>query len=161
MVTQGHLDIDNEPLKQKCFSLIESKEWSRSPNGVFIDVIDSRNASLNKINSANPHHWDEFTTVVNKIKTLVGDLPITNSWFNITEVGGEMKEHFHPLASKFVFVYYINCDESHPPIEFFIDNEWRSYECVSGDWLLFPKNTLHRVKANNSTPDRISISVNI
>lgn len=161
MIITGHLSISNEALVKKCVDITQATEFRRSPPGIFTGVIDSRTKSKFGKNIIDPHNWDEFLPIIPTINELSNHMPITNSWFNITEYRGEMQAHVHPLASKYVFLYYVNCNATHPQIEFLINKEWVSYNCVSGDWLFFPKDTMHRVKPNTGTPDRISISVNL
>jgi hypothetical protein len=156
---KGHLNIDNSALMKKCLEL--SKTIHVEPGGYFVNVIDSHFLDPNNPQS-NPHRWPEFQPVMDHLKTLVEDPgEITKSWFNVTLNGGVMKDHIHFQAPHSVFVYYINCNPDHPHLEFLVDDEWIESPCVSGDWLLFPKPLHHRVPENNSTGDRISISINI
>ena len=156
---KGHLNIDNSALMEKCVEL--SKRIHVEPGGYFIDVIDSHTLAPEDPD-VNPHNWPEFKPVLDHLNTLLENPnEITKSWFNITLTGGIMNDHIHFQAPDSVFVYYIHCNPNHPHIEFLVDDEWIEEKCVSGDWLLFPKLLHHRVPINNSTGDRMSISVNV
>jgi hypothetical protein len=156
---KGHLDIDNSALMRKCLEL--SKNIHNEPGDLFINVIDSHFFNKDDLNG-NPHKWQEFLPVMDHLKTLIEDpTEITKSWFNITLNGGIMNRHIHFQSPHSVFVYYINCNPDHPHLEFLVNDQWIKAECVTGDWLLFPKDLPHRVPINTGTSDRISVSINV
>jgi hypothetical protein len=156
---KGHLNIDNSALIGKCLELSKNIEVGTG-GGYFVDVIDSHRFAPDDPN-VNPHTWLEFQPVIDHLKHLIDPTEITKSWFNITLTGGVMNKHMHFQAPHSVLVYYINCNPDHPHLEFLVDDQWIEQKCVSGDWLIFPKNLFHRVPVNTGTGDRMSVSVNI
>jgi hypothetical protein len=159
----GKLNIDNSALMKRCLDTSTDKtiaRYHKNLNWNFMDVIDSHvDAWQNPL--ANPHLWPEFSQVMDHLKTLIDPKRIMISWYNITLKGGVMKAHHHDRSGHSVFVYYVNCNPSHPPLEIRINNEWIKHPCATGTWLLFSKDTYHRAGINTGTADRISISVNV
>ena len=158
----GKLNIDNSALMKRCIdgsfdkSIASVKPYSKN----FTNVLESHEqASTNP--ASKPHLWPEFSQVMDHLKTLIDPKQIMFSWYNITLSGGVMKSHKHPKSGHSVFVYYVNCNPSHPPLEILIDDEWVKHECETGSWLLFSKDTYHRAGINTGSSDRISISINI
>jgi hypothetical protein len=158
----GRLDIDNTALMKKCFgtSTDNSIASIKPHNKIFSSVIESIEESRTNP-ASNPHLWPEFSQVLDHLKTLIDPNRIMRSWYNITLNGGVMKPHHHPHARDSVFIYYVNCNSSHPPLEILINNKWITHNCESGSWLLFSKDTYHKAGINTGSGDRISISVNI
>jgi hypothetical protein len=158
----GRLDIDNTALMKKCLdtSTDNSIASLKESNTSFIGIVESYEES--RINPAsNPHLWPEFSQVMDHLKTLIDPNQIMFSWYNITLNGGVMKSHNHPSAGDSVFIYYVNCNSSHPPLEILINNKWTKHNCETGSWLLFSKDTYHRAGINFGSSDRISIVINI
>ena len=156
----GQLNIDNTALMKKCLDTSTDKSIASIKNTFYKNGIDSfAESRTNPL--ANPHLWPEFSQVMDHLKTLINPEEIKFSWYTITLSGGEMGSHHHPKAKHSVFVYYVNCNHDHPPLELLIDGKWIKQDCKTGSWLLFSKDTYHRTSANMGSGDRISISVNI
>jgi len=158
MITEGHLDFDNESLKQRCI-----RAWDALP----FDGDRKSKGVIEKLSTKydpfyNPHTWEEFKPVLDVIRTLT-DSEIKYSFMHLINRGALQNQHMHPDAKHSVFVYYPNQLEEHPPIEFLLDGEWVPYKRYTGDWLYFPRTTLHRVDGRNKTwgESRIVISVTI
>jgi hypothetical protein len=160
MIHRGHIDVDNSMLLNRCLSILDSPTKYTSTTRLFENVVQSHLQSL-QYKEVSPHSWTEFIPILELINRLSNNTPITNSWFNITGLGGIMNEHMHPMAKHSVFVYYVKCLDIHPPIEIKIADSWIRYPCKTGDWLYFPSKTLHRVQQCHVDETRVSISVNI
>ena len=159
----GQLSIDNTALMKRCLETSTDKTiaiYHKSQNANFVEVIDSHEDAFKNLD-ANPHTWPEFNQVMDHLKTLIDPRRIMVSWYNITLPGGVMKSHKHLKAGHSVFVYYVNCNSSHPPLEILTNDQWIAHDCLTGSWLLFSKDTYHRAGINTGTGDRISISINI
>jgi len=159
----GCLNIDNSSLMNKCLHVSNDKTIVMSTDQddkLFVKVINSYEQSFKNLD-ANPHTWPEFSHVMDHLKTLISPNRIMDSWFNITLTGGVMNAHMHPKSGHSVFIYHVNCNSGHPPLEILTNNQWVNQECSSGTWFLFSKYTYHRVKKNTGLGDRISISINI
>ena len=158
----GRLNIDNTALMKKCFDTsLDDSIASLKPNSTtFLGILESFEESRTNI-ASNPHLWPEFSQVMDHLKTLIDPNQIMFSWYNITLHGGVMKSHKHPNAGDSVFIYYVNCNSSHPPLEILINNKWITHNCETGSWLLFSKDTYHRAGINTGSSDRISIVINI
>jgi hypothetical protein len=162
MIT-GKLNIDNSALMKRCLDTSTDKTiaiYHKSLNVNFVEVIDSHGGAFTNPN-ANPHNWPEFSQVMDHLKTLIDPQQIMVSWYNITLTGGIMKAHSHFKSGHSVFVYYVNCNETHPPLEIYTNDEWVKHNCETGNWFLFSKDTNHRAGINTGSGDRISISINI
>jgi hypothetical protein len=161
----GRLDIDNTALKNRCLKTstdraIASVKSINDDKAVFKNILESHDEARTNPD-ANPHLWPEFSQVMDHLKTLIDPRRITISWYNITLPGGFMGSHRHRNAGDSVFVYYVNCNKNHSPLEVLINDEWVVCDTVTGTWLLFSKDTFHRSGVNVGSGDRISISINI
>lgn len=159
-IIAGHLNIDNDALLKRCNEVLLNKNNYSSTTDLFMNIIQNHVQGQNNA-SICPHTWIEFNTISVVLAELSNNTVPRNSWFNISNYGSIMNPHNHPLASHSVFVYYVRQLSEHPPIEFKIEGVWKPYPCVTGDWLYFPKNLIHRVGFSHSHEDRVSISVNL
>lgn len=129
-----------------------------------------------------------FTSLVTTIANRVGefsqsygmgncDVHVTDSWINVAEHGAYQEYHIH-TDNHFSAVYYVAapedcgniCFRSHEanfdmcPLKTKIHNEntfkTTSYKAVESNLIIFRSNLLHMVETNNSTENRISISMN-
>ena len=85
------------------------------------------------------------------------NLECLNFWLNVYEKDDYAKTHHHwPLH--YSFAYFVECDESHPPLVF-TDS---GYEVppVEGTYVAFPAYLNHRVDKNTSDRVRITLSGN-
>ena len=131
---------------------------------------------------------DYFNSLITNIATRVGefsesygmgtcDINPTDSWINIAQQGSYQEYHVHE-ANHFSAVYYVKtpedcgdiCFRSHEansdmfPLNPKEHNEntfkTMSYKATESTLLIFRSNLPHMVDINNSTEDRISISMN-
>ena len=132
---------------------------------------------------------DEYSTsLVTTIANRVGefsqsygmgncDVHVTDSWINVAEHGAYQEYHIH-TDNHFSAVYYVAapedcgniCFRSHEanfdmfPLKPKEHNnntfKTTSYKAVESNLIIFRSNLLHMVETNNSTENRISISMN-
>ena len=160
VIKSGHIDIDNEPLIQKCREIATNTNRVTHGTDLFENVVLNHAWVRENPNDA-PHNWPEFQPINQLIAELSGNTVPFRSWFNITSYGGQMREHIHHGAQHSVFVYYVRCLPEHPSIEFNEAGNWQDKNFRTGDWVYFPKDTLHRVGFSHSHQERISISVSL
>ena len=169
----GHIEYNNHVLLQKCIDLANNPIVSRKQetNRLFPGVINShfKNIALTKNTNpdphfksreSNPHNWNEFQFVLTEIKKSNSINNIESSWFNVMPYGASMKEHSHPFSTEYVLIYYVNSKPEHPPLELFLNGEWKKITVVSGDWVSFSNTIKHKVDLNLCNDDRISIAIN-
>jgi hypothetical protein len=169
----GHIAHSNHALLQKCIDLANNPIVSRKQetDKLFPGVINSHfnNISLNKntdpdpqfkSRESNPHNWNEFQFVLTEIKKCNSINTIESSWFNIMPYGALMKAHSHAYSTECVLIYYVNSNPEHPPLELFLNGEWKKITVVSGDWVSFPNKIRHKVGLNLCNDNRISIAIN-
>ena len=162
----GRLNIDNTALMTRCMARCMDASTDKNiavlnPNSKYFEGVIESHAGAQNNSDANPHSWPEFAPVLDCLKHVVVPDQMIMSWYNITLTGGVMKSHIHTNSADKVLVYYVNCNSSHPPLELLIDGQWVKHNCKTGSWLLFARNTYHRVGVNTGSGDRISISINL
>ena len=169
----GHIEYNNHVLLQKCVDMANNPIVSRKQetNKLFPGVINShfKNIALNKNTNpdpqfksreSNPHNWNELQFVLTELKKYNNIDTIETSWFNVMPYGASMKAHSHAYSTEFVLIYYVNSKPEHPPLEVFLDGEWKKFKVVSGDWVSFSNSIEHKVGLNLCKEDRISIVLN-
>jgi len=162
--SKGHIDVDNSVLIQRCLMTAEDPELTvcYGLQELFLvrDMLYTYPRSFS-FSGANPHTWSEFIPILDRISNQKPLDKITQSWSNVSKQHGFMQTHSHDLAVASVLVYYPRIESHHTSIEFLIEDEWIPVECISGDWLHFPKEMQHRVPAGPDNSGRISISINL
>ena len=125
-----------------------------------------------------------ITTVANRVGQFAQsygmgdcDVHVEDSWINIAQQGAYQEYHLHE-SNHFSAVYYVKTPENCGDICFrsheanhdmfplitkeYNENNFKTmtYKAIESTLLIFRSNLLHMVEMNNSTENRISISMN-
>jgi uncharacterized protein (TIGR02466 family) len=133
----------------------------------------------------NPHEWKELDEFNNWLGSFVSEVWKNweysleeweelrfKSWVNYNDVGSSIGEHTH-TRDVMTIIFYINkpSDTGHlqlfNPLIFHWENTprkddgfWRDIPAKSGDVIIIPGWMMHRVSKNESTENRLSITIN-
>jgi len=168
------VDIDLEPLKQKCLelkSLSSGRQYSNRGGWQSDDFFFTDHPELEELTQKITTELDNACQDVNENFKL----KINNAWLNINEKGNSNARHVHPL-SIFSGVFYISGTEQagnivfehETGIEHYAINHFGSdlltgtvrYAPVPGRLLIFPSWLHHYVEPVQDDSTRISISFN-
>jgi len=103
--------------------------------------------------------WAE-STVTACLTAMTASKPVHKFWFNVNPTGGHHRWHSHGTATT-VGVLYLQTSENCGDIEFKINNQVSAITPYTGLLLIFPSGTEHRVLANKSSENRISLAFNL
>jgi len=151
--------LDNKSIIERCDNICNRTNFYYN-DGVYFQNVKNNFDTL----SDWPHLWPEFKEFVENLNILTNNQPILKSWFNILNKDSLIRSHCHSRrAKKYVCVYYPQCDDSHPPFEYFnfTTRVWEKVICNTGDYILFDNTTYHRVGQQISITPRYSITFNI
>lgn len=86
---------------------------------------------------------------------------IDDSWFNIHWKTGKTLIHTHGKHIKYVCTYYLSVPKNSGRFLYKKNQEWKSIEIKTGDFLIFPGDLLHGTEENFSDQQRITLTTNI
>jgi hypothetical protein len=140
------------------------------PNNLLANIYKLKNESNPKLRS-NILGWQsiqysntkDIRWIDNFLKDCCSTANITNTptafWFNISPKNAHHRWHSHGGAST-IGIFYIQIPENSGNIEFKHNNIITSITPYEGLLLIAPAGIEHRVLANNSDEDRISMAFN-
>lgn len=162
-LTKFKIDLDHSTILNKCLSdSISRKLKIHTAAATGYAVLENVTHNYSDLTlHTQPHSWDEMSSLVSKIKELTSIDNVRRSWYNIMSYSGNVRQHSHPKAEKYVCVYYVEVNPTHSPIEFFINDEWIPIHPTVGECILFDKDCLHRVSKQMVHYTRCTINFEI
>lgn len=174
-------DFNWHQIKPKVMSLIDESDYSAT-----LEIGGKTTVGLNYYPDKRPHNWKEFSNFVEWIEPRVetvwqkwGLMPqkkyISESWFNLHNIGDYTKEHYHHSVH-IVVASYLTCPPLSGCIQFKTPYEqqklsepvscpdegiWVDCEVNTNDVLVFPGWMKHRTTISNSNESRIVYTMNI
>jgi hypothetical protein len=103
--------------------------------------------------------WAE-STLTTCLTAMNASKPVHKFWFNVNPTGGYHNWHNHGTATT-VGVLYLQTSKNCGDIEFKINNQVSAITPYTGLLLILPSGTEHRVLANKSSENRISLAFNL
>lgn len=159
MLKTYQIDLDHAAIFNRCMAHITENSLQKTSDNAVISkkVLLGGYENYDRY-TLGPHTWPELNNLLKLFSS-----PADGSWFNVMVQHSYIREHTHPRPRKYVCVYYPHSLPEHPPFEYFdsVTDTWQTIQCLTGDYMIFPKMLLHRVGTQISTVPRCSISINI
>ena len=172
MLKTYQIDLDHAAIFNRCMAYITEnpRGTGQGPGGCSPcpkcrpDLYSYTSDNYKNGPAPGPHTWPELNNLLKLFSS-----PVVGSWFNVMVQHSCIREHIHNYLrrearpQKYVCVYYPHSLPEHPPFEYFDadENVWKTIQCLTGDYVIFPKMLKHRVGKQQSTVPRCSININI
>ena len=178
IMTNRHIDLDNEKIKKYCYDLRDSDTGRQMTNvgGWQSNDFDIHCEQLTEVIDAVGKAFSEIFSLYSFEE---GEIKIANSWININPKNSYNLQHNH-VGSLFSAVYYVQAEEDMGDIVFVnpcptighhlsffdfkkkspINSETWTLKPETGQLIVFPSWMEHYVLPNMTDKDRISIAIN-